>query len=117
MTHTNETIEQLITMGFTLSKNHIDANETTTILYKRTSFDDSKMCICNQKVPQIVIKCHRWDDTSNSKTFESYAIELCQESNLGWCNLEFYGLSGETLLQNYDKYEKALIDAWEACWE
>ena len=39
-----------------------------------------------------------------------------QENNLGWIKFEYYGLSEEFLIENFDKIEESLIRAWESSW-
>lgn len=80
--------------------------------YRRTKHNNTKECLCNDKVPQIGIKGYSFN--SPDRTKYSYEIELIQENNLNWVNFSFYGLSEEQLISDLPRYEAALIRAWEA---
>lgn len=73
-------------------------------------------CLTNDKQPQLGILYHSFTNPHSGDVHESYAIEICNENDLGWAKLKFYGLSGEQLLEKLDDYENALIRMWEVSW-
>lgn len=101
--------------GFNIQRNSVQCklDEAEWCAYRRVRVS-TKECLCNGKAPQLAIIHH--SSYLNGKTHKSYTIELVQESDLGWCNLSFYGLSEQEVICNLIKYELALVKAWESCW-
>ena len=101
--------------GFNIQRNSVQCklDEAEWCAYRRVRVS-TKECLCNGKAPQLAIIHH--SSYLNGKTHKSYTIELVQESDLGWCNLSFYGLSEQEVIFNLSKYESALVKAWESCW-
>lgn len=90
-------------------------NGCTWSTYRRTTFENAKECLCNDRVPQIGVYYYNMNLPDGSYA-ESYKIEIVNENDLGWFNLDYYGLSFEQLKNDFDKYEASLIRAWEAAW-
>lgn len=83
-------------------------------MFKRTKYEDSKKCLCNNKVPQIGV--YYYAVTIGGKVQESYSIELWQENNIGWLKFDYYGLSHADIIESFDDIEESLVNAWEASW-
>ena len=105
-------IEFLEKEGFKPSTSGLSLYECDLFYYKRTKHEDTKECVCNDKVPQICVKAYSYD--AQGRTCASYGIELCQENDLGWIKFDYYGIKEEQLINNFDQYEESLIKSWEA---
>lgn len=92
--------------GFAIDKLY-DSTWNAYRVYK----GETKECVCNDKNPQFIVYCYEYDGK------HSYKIELCNENNLAWVNLNYYGLSEDDIIDNIDYYEKSLIRMWEASWK
>ena len=88
--------------------------DCTWSMFRRTKIETSKECLTNDKPPQIGV--YYYSVEINNNLHESYQVEVVQENNLGWIKFEYYGLSGEFLIENFDKIEESLIRAWESSW-
>lgn len=101
--------------GFSIQRDSIQCrlDSAEWCAYKLTDIE-TKGCECNDKPPQIAIAYH--NTFLGGECRESYKIELCQESNLGWVDLSFYGLNENDILTKLSKLEVSLVKAWEACW-
>ena len=108
-------IEFLEKEGFKPSTSGLSLYDCDLFYYKRTTHNDTKYCICNDRVPQICVKAYSCDVQGSTHT--SYSIEICQENDLGWLNFNYYSLSEDDLINNFDKYESSLIKAWNASFE
>lgn len=107
-----QVIEYLTQQGFKQSQAGFILHDCDFIMYRRTTFSNTRYCLCNDKVPQILVK--GYSCTLKDKTHFSYEIELCQENDLGWVNFNYYGISLEDLISKLDRYEEYLIKSWEA---
>ena len=107
-----QVIDYLTQQGFKQSKTGFILHDCDFTMYRCTTFSNTKYCLCNDKVPQILVKGYSY--TANDKTHFSYEVELCQENNLGWVNFNYYGISLEDLISKFHKYEESLIKSWEA---
>ena len=82
-----QVIEYLTQQGLKQSQTGIMPYDCDFIMYKRTNHSDTKHCLCNDKVPQILVKGYSL--TAGDKTRFSYEVELCQENDLGWVNFNY----------------------------
>ena len=105
-------IEFLEKEGFKPSTSGLSLYDCDLFYYKRTKYDDTKDCVCNDGVPQICVKAYSCD--VQGRTCTSYSIEICQENDLGWIKFDYYGIKEEQLINNFDQYEESLIKSWEA---
>lgn len=102
--------EHLLSLGYEVGAEHTNKiNGSVWNVYKRTDLPSHK-CITNDKEPQINVFRHHF--TNGDIDVESYEVELCQENELGWVTMKYYGLSGEDLLKHIDKYEASLVHSW-----
>lgn len=108
----HQVIDYLTQQGFKQSKTGIMIYDCDFTMYRRTTYSNTRECLCNNKLPQILVK--GYSCTVKDKTHFSYEIELCQENDLGWVNFNYYGISSEDLISKFDKYEESLIKAWES---
>lgn len=108
-------IEFLESNGFTSSKSGLSIYDCDLFYCKRTVYDTARLCECNDKTPQLCVKAYSADVRGEQHT--SYSIEICQENDLGWLNFNYYSLSEDDLINNFDKYETSLIKAWNASFE
>lgn len=107
-----QVIDYLTQQGFKRSKTGVVLYDCDFAMYRHTNHSDIIYCLCNDKVPQILVK--GYSCTVKDETHTSYEIELCQENNLGWVNFNYYSISLEDLITKLDKYEESLIKAWVA---
>lgn len=108
-------IEFLESNGFTSSESGLAIYDCDLFYCKRTVYDTARLCECNDKTPQLCVKAYSADVRGEQHT--SYSIEICQENDLGWLNFDYYCLSEDDLINNFDKYETSLIRAWNASFE
>lgn len=80
--------------------------------YRRTVYENTQECLCNDKAPQIVVKGYHHNHDGRDRY--SYEVEIVQENILGWINFSYYGLSEETITSSFESIEKSLVLAWEA---
>ncbi len=107
-----QVMDYLTQQGFKQSKGSLIPYNSDFVMYKRTAYSNTRYCLCNDKVPQILVK--GYSCTVKDETHFSYEVELCQENDLGWVNFNYYGISLEDLISKFDKYEQSLIKSWEA---
>ena len=107
-----QVIEYLTQQGFKRSKTGVVLHDCDFIMYRHTNHSDIIYCLCNDKVPQILVK--GYSCTVKDETHFSYEIELCQENDLGWVNFNYYSINSEDLISKFYKYEESLIKAWVA---
>ena len=112
----NKVKEHLISLGFNPYNSEVSKKlyDCEWSMYKRTKYKDVKECLTNDKPPQIGV--YYYSHKSGDILHESYAVELCQENDIGWVKFEYYGLSNEDILEKYEIIEKSLISSWEASW-
>ena len=108
----HQVTDYLTQQGFKQSKTGVVLYDCDFAMYRHTNHSDTKHCLCNDKVPQIVVKGYHHNHDGCDRY--SYEVEIVQENILGWVNFSYYGLSEETLTSSFDSIEKSLILAWEA---
>ena len=108
-------IEFLEKEGFKPSTSGLSLYDCDLFYYKRTTHNDTKYCICNDRVPQICVKAYSCDVQGSTHT--SYSIEICQENDLGWIKFDYYCIKEDQLINNFNQYEDSLIKAWNASFE
>ena len=86
----------------------------TWSMFRRTKIETDKECLCNDKPPQIVV--YFYSVELQGRTHESYQVEIVQKHDLGRINFKYYGVDEAHLIENFDKIERSLINAWEASW-
>jgi len=104
-------IEKFLTdNGYVVKRNdaYCRLDDLEFVAYKKTT--NTKDCICNDKPPQLVVKCNNWREVT------SFEVELVGETDIEWCNLKFYSLLEDTLINKLPQIEVCLTKAWEMCW-
>lgn len=106
--------EMLTKHGFTI---HVDSVQCKLdgcdwVAYRKVKLD-TKFCLCNDAPPQLGIL--HYTHTRDGEVHHSNQIEIVNESDIGWFELKCYNISNDDII-DVNKYESALVKAWEACW-
>lgn len=119
MSNNKQVLSDLLARGYreTKSKTVNNLFDAQWSVYKRWDGKEVQECVCNENQPQINIYFQSFQYPTSDEFHESYVIEVTQENQLGWVTLKYYGISEDDIIEELQKYEQSLMNAWESTWD
>lgn len=72
-------------------------------------FETATRCLCNDDKSGMQIELYVWPPYCDEDS-ETYEVEICGETKMGWVRLSHYGISD---LNDALRLPPALLDIWE----
>lgn len=119
MSNNKQVLADLIAKGYreTKSRTVNTLFDAQWSVYKRWDGKEVQECVCNESQPQIGIYFQSFKYPTSDEVHENYVIEVTQENQLGWVTLKYYGISEDYIVEELQKYEQSLMNAWESTWD
>jgi hypothetical protein len=107
---------QLEQLGFRTEQNQFadPSNMLQWLAYRKVDTIPHRLCDCNEKCLQLVIKPYLIKIPNSDSWYDSCEVEIVGEHNQLWYKFMVYSIKHTELIERLDQIEQDLIGAWES---